>query len=145
MFRSPSLACESATCKSYSSSVCSLQTVRWCLLSEGINVSYDTPSSSLLLPLNINFSGHMKENLQSVEQFTTVFLHLKRQELSCSRDHEEDHILQKSVEHITQTYAQSPKWSIAYSNLQHIIPKTKFQNMIYKHLRLYTYRIKTRH
>jgi hypothetical protein len=143
MFSSPSLACASATCQSYSSSVCPVQTVRWWLFSGGINMSYDTPSSSPFLPLNINFSGHIQENLQSVEQFMDAFLHLKRQELSCSRDHKEDHILQKCVWN-TQTCAHSPKWSIAYSNLECITPKTKNQNMIYKHLRLYTYKIRTR-
>jgi hypothetical protein len=58
-------------------------------------VPYYAPSSSPVLSLNTNFSGHMKQDLPSIEQLMDVSLNSKRQELSCRRDHEDNHILRK--------------------------------------------------
>jgi hypothetical protein len=69
----------------------------------------------------------MKENLQSIKQFKTVFLQLKRHELSCSIAHEEDHILPKSVWNTSHKHvhtAQSDLFLTAIHNALHPEPRS---------------------
>lgn len=52
---------------------------------------------------------------------------------------------EENVERLRQSCFRSPKKSIARRSLELGIPKTTIQNVIYKRLRLHTYKIQLRH